>query len=112
MESLLGMVLNAQLNVLSIVVSIAFALLLAVMFTHRDRLNCIDLITSPDGRLSRTAIGQVAGTLVAIWTPVYLSVKDNVDSVTLGICLAYLGGVEAYAKYLRWKADSMRGEKP
>jgi len=109
MESLVRMILDAQLNALSVVVSVAFCLLLFVMFAHRDKLDCIDLITSPDGRLSRTAIGQVAGTLVAIWTPVYLSVKGNVDSVTLGICLAYLGGVEAYAKYLRWKSDQMKG---
>lgn len=101
----MSLVANTQLNALSVVITIAFCLLLFVMWTHRGRIDCVDLITSPDGRLSRTAIGQVAGTLVAIWTPVYLSVTEKLDPMMLGICLAYLGGVEAYAKYLRWKSD-------
>lgn len=110
MEALFRLILDTQLNALSVVVTIAFCLLLFVMWTHRDRLDCVDLITSPDGRLSRTAIGQVSGTLVAIWTPVYMSAKGTLDPVVLGLCLAYLGGVEAYAKYLRWKSD--QGKAP
>ena len=92
-----------QPNLLSVVVGGVFGLLLAIMWSRRGQIDCLDLITSPDGRLSRTAIGQTFGILVAIWAPVYTTISGKLEPEVLAIALAYLGLVEGYAKYLRAK---------
>src|SRR5690348_1742835 len=92
-----------QPNLLSVVVGGVFGLLLAIMWSRRGQIDCLDLITSPDGRLSRTAIGQTFGILVAIWAPVYTTMQGKLEPEILGISLAFLGLVEGYAKYLRAK---------
>ncbi len=97
-----------QINLLSMVVFAVFMLVFFVMFIHRGQISCLDLFTSPDGRLSRTAIGQTLGVVVAVWAPVYTTIDGKLDATVMGISLAYLGGVEAYAKYLRWKGDMMK----
>lgn len=99
-----------QVNMLSMVVMAVFLLVFFVLFVHRGKVNCLDLLTSPDGRLSRTAIGQTLGVVVAVWAPVYTTIDGKLDATVMGISLAYLGGVEAYAKYLRWKSDMINKE--
>lgn len=89
-----------------------FTVLLVMLFVERKTLKCSDLITSPDGRLSRTAIGQACGIVIATWAPAYTTVQGHLDAMVLTICLTYLGGVEGYAKYLRWKdAQNQRAAK-
>lgn len=105
MDRIADAIFGWQLNALSVVVTAAFMMLFFMMWTRRGSIDCLDLITSPDGRISRTAIGQLSGILVAIWSPVYMSVNGNLDSTVLAVCLAYLGLVEGYAKYLRFKQD-------
>lgn len=94
-------------NLLSTVVGIAFTLLVIMLYARRGELDCIDLITArgKDGvnRLSRTAIGQFMGIIVAVWAPVYTTLDGKLDGAVLMGSLAYLGGVEAYSTYLRWK---------
>lgn len=106
---LIGHLFGLQINMMAFVVTSAFVLLLIAIFSKRGTLHCTDLITSPDGRLSRTAIGQTLGILVAVWAPAYTTVQDKLDPMVLGISLGYLGLVEGYAKYLRWKADQGKG---
>ena len=102
MQEILG---STQVNLLTVIVGGMFGLLLAILWSRRGTLDCVDLITSPDGRLSRTAIGQTLGIIVAIWAPVYTTVVGKIEAEVLAISLAYLGLVEGYAKYLRAKAD-------
>jgi hypothetical protein len=111
-NTLLSALGGLQVNMLSIVVFGVFVLVFFVMFAHKDRVSCLDLFTSPDGRLSRTAIGQTLGVVVAVWAPVYTTIDGKLDATVMGISLAYLGGVEAYAKYLRWKSDLMKKDHP
>lgn len=94
-----------QVNVMSVVIITAFAALMTAIFVRRSTLHCTDLITSPDGRLSRTAIGQTFGIIVAVWAPVITTLQGKLDSTVLMVCLAYLALVEGYSKYLRWKSD-------
>lgn len=105
----IGQLFGLQVNLMAFVVALAFVLLLVAIFSKRGTLHCTDLITSPDGRLSRTAIGQTLGILVAVWAPAYSTVQDKLDPVVLGISLSYLGLVEGYAKYLRWKSEQTKG---
>lgn len=105
MDRIAAAIFDFQLNALSVVVTVVFMMLFFMMWSRRGSIDCIDLITSPDGRISRTAIGQLCGIIVAIWSPVYMSVTGNLDSTVLAVCLAYLGLVEGYAKYLRFKQD-------
>lgn len=108
-EHVIGQLFGLQINLMASVVGLSFVLLLVAIFSKRGTIHCTDLITSPDGRLSRTAIGQTLGILVAVWAPVYTTVQEKLDPVVLGISLSYLGLVEGYAKYLRWKADQAKG---
>lgn len=94
-----------QPNLMSFIVGGVFVLLFAMLWSNRNHLDCTDLITSKDGRLSRTAIGQTFGIIVAIWAPVYTTMEGKLEAEVLMISLAYLGLVEGYSKYLRWKSD-------
>jgi hypothetical protein len=102
---MIDVIFGQQLNLMTLVIAGLFGLLLAVMWTRRGSLDCVDIITSPDGRLSRTAIGQTFGIVVAIWSPVYTTLDGKLQAEVLAISLAYLGFVEGYAKYLRFKQD-------
>lgn len=93
------------------VMAAVFAGLAIIVLIQRRRLSCADLITSPDGRLSRTAIGQTCGIVVATWAPAYTAIEGKLDSTVLLVCLGYLGGVEGYAKYLRWKDAQNRADR-
>lgn len=90
-------------NILLIVLGVCTILIFALMFFRRDKLNCADLVTGPDGKLSVEAIGQLCGLMVAVWTPVYMAVKEHLDPVVLGVCLGYLGSVHAFTKYMQMK---------
>jgi len=96
-----------QSNLAVLVVLVCTLLLFLLMYRRRndDKADCMDLVTAPNGKYSRVAIGQCFGIVVAVWAPVYTTMQDKLDSTVLAISLAYLGGVEAYAKYLRFKAS-------
>ena len=94
---------------LAVIVLLCGTLMLFLLMYSRSKdatsvADCMDLVTAPNGKYSRVAIGQCFGILVAVWAPVYTTVQDKLDPTVLAISLAYLGGVEAYAKYLRFKA--------
>lgn len=110
MEILAKWFVTGQLNVLSVVITLFFVALFSMLWSQRGKLRCTDLITGRDGMLSRTAIGQTCGILIAVWTPVYsVTYKGTVEADVLALCLTYLAVVEGYAKYLRWKADLVKG---
>lgn len=98
-----------EVNLLALVAGIGFALLFAALWRRRRSIDCMDLITSPDGKLSRTAIGQSFGILVAVWAPIYTTLQGKLDGTVFATSLAYLGLVEGYAKYLRYKNDQAKG---
>lgn len=100
---------HMQVNLLTVIVAGVFGLLLAALWSRRGQVDCIDLITSPDGRLSRTAIGQSFGILVAIWAPVWTTLDGKLQPEVLFISLSYLGLVEGYAKWLRARYGSANG---
>jgi hypothetical protein len=111
LDSIVNFFLSHQINLMTFVIFTGFVLLLIAVWSKREHLHCTDLITSPDGRLSRTAIGQTLGILVAVWAPAYTTLKDKLDVAVLTVSLGYLGSIEAYAKFLRWKADQNK-DKP
>lgn len=77
---------------------------LAYHIKEDNRANPLDLVTSPiDGRLSAAKIGQVVGLVAATWVVVTLAIKDTLSAEVFGLYLAYIGGVDAYGKYLRMK---------
>jgi hypothetical protein len=92
-----------QENILAIVLALSFIMLFVLMWTRRKTLDCTDLITSPNGRMSRSAIGQCGGIVVAIWAPVFTTLQGQLDSTVLGVCLTYLGGVGMFTTYMRAK---------
>jgi hypothetical protein len=101
-----------QPNLMSFIVGGVFVLLFVMLWSNRHSLDCTDLITNKDGKLSRTAIGQTFGIIVAIWAPVYTTMEGKLEAEVLAISLAYLGLVEGYSKYLRWKSDQGQRQDP
>lgn len=98
--------LSMQINLMMLVVGFATMLTMWALWRARERVDCMDLFTSPSGRLSRTAMGQTGGIIVAIWAPVFTTLQDKLDPTVLAVSLAYLGTVEGYAKYLRFKSEN------
>ena len=94
-----------QENILVLVMMIAFIMLFALMWTRRKTLDCTDLITAPNGRMSRSAIGQCGGIVVAIWAPVFTTYQGQLDSGVLAVSLTYLGGVGMFTTYMRSKGS-------
>lgn len=48
------------------------------------------------------SLGMMAGIIVCLYTPMWVIYKTNdVNPWILGVCLAYLGGVKAFAAWLR-----------
>ena len=84
-------------------------LLFIMIWSNRKVLDCTDLIcaydTSGEKRLSATRIGQCMGIVVAVWAPVYTTFMGKLDAEILLTSLAYLGAVEGFSKYLKWKTD-------
>lgn len=100
-------ILGLQVNLLGLMLVGAFALLLTALFAKRRSLHCTDLITSREGKLDLHKIGQLFGILIAVWAPVYTTIDGKLDPTVFGIALFYLASIEAFAKWMRIKADSM-----
>lgn len=83
-----------------------------VFWVERDNpiRKCLDLITAPNGKYSRTAIGQCFGILLAIFAPIYTTLQDKLDPVIYAASLLYLGGVEMYTIYMRQRQKQMDGQ--
>ena len=103
-----------QENIMVMVMLIAFIGLFSLMWARRKTLDCTDLITAPNGRMSRTAIGQCGGIVVAIWAPVFTTYQGHLDSGVLAVSLTYLGAVGAFTTYMRSRGDTPQEpqEKP
>lgn len=108
--NMLGALLNAQ-NMLTVVIAIGFLLLTGAMYigAKRNSVNCMDLITNRDGKLDVASIGQVFGVLLAIWAPVYTSLKGSLDLAVFTIALTYLGAVKGFSIAMKVKQDGQQG---
>ena len=93
-------------NVMVAALATMFTLLALGLFAKRKSIDCMDLFTDRGGKLSRTAVGQVMGVIIAAWAPVYTTLHGKLEVEVLMVSLAYLGLVEGYAKWLRYKADT------
>lgn len=98
---------DVQINLLTIVLSIAFSLLFILIWVgaKRKTIDCMDLITSKDGRLDINSIGQCLGVIIATWAPSYTVYIGKLDPIIFTISLTYLAGIKAFASYMRHKDD-------
>jgi hypothetical protein len=103
-----------QENIVLIVASIGFIGLAFVFYTgrHDDTRRCVDLITAPNGKYSRTAIGQCFGILLAIFSPIYTTLQGKLEIGVFAASLVYLGGVEMYSIWMRQKQSSVDANLP
>ena len=83
---------------------VLLALLTAFRWQKSNKVDFSDLITYPgNNAVSLTKVIQLLGGIVSSWVVIKLAILGNVDSAIFGLYLAYVGGVEAYSKYLRVK---------
>lgn len=96
-----------QENIVALVAISAFIGLGVLFWTERgnDNRKCLDLVTAPNGKYSRDAIGQCFGILVAVWAPIFTTLQGKLEVAVLVASLAYLGACEAYGKYMRFKSE-------
>lgn len=91
------------------VVVFAYALLAIwvafILVKNRGRIDCADLVTNRQGKLSRVALAQLSGVVVASWIPIHMASAQNekLDYAVLAVCLAYLAAVEGFSKWLAHK---------
>jgi len=83
---------------------VLLALLTAFRWQKSNKVDFSDLITYPgNNAVSLTKVIQLLGGIVSSWVVIKLAILGNMDSAIFGLYLAYVGGVEAYSKYLRTK---------
>lgn len=89
--------------------AVAFALLVfGVLFLfwriqRTQKLDFADLITKDGKSVSLTKVLQLIGGLTATWIMIKLTLTGGITEAILGVYLAYVGGVEAYSKFVSAK---------
>lgn len=81
-----------------------------VLFTHRKTVKCVDLITNRQDKVSRVALAQLSGIIIASWIPIHMAVTDRLDAAVFGVCLGYLAVVEGFNKWIAHKETSQPKE--
>ena len=89
-----------------------FAWLVFILWTKRGVLHCEDLITNRQGKVSRVAIAQISGVLIATWVPIHMAINGATDSTILGVCLTYLAAIEGFSKWLAHKEETAKSNPP
>lgn len=94
-----------QENIVALAVFGAIGSMFILFWTERnnEQRKCLDLVTAPNGKYSRTAIGQCFGILLAIFAPLYTTLQGELDATIFAASLLYLGGVEMYSIWMRQK---------
>lgn len=82
-----------------------FAWLVFILWKKRNVLHCEDLITNRQGKVSRVALAQLSGVLIASWVPIHMAINASTDATILGVCLAYLAAIETFSKWIAHKED-------
>ena len=82
-----------------------FAWIIFILWRKRGTLHCEDLITNRQGKVSRVALAQLSGVLVASWIPIHLAINGKTEADTIAVCLAYLALVEGFSKWLAHKEE-------
>lgn len=98
------------LNVVLVAYVILFLWFIGILWKNRRTINCADLVTNRHGKLSRVALAQLSGVIVASWLPIHMAITDKIDSMVLLACLSYLGAVEGYSKWLAHKEGQSKKE--
>lgn len=103
--------ISASMTVLLVVLMALLATLLWKT-TGRDKpLDWADLVTDVSKEtgaqyLSLNKVGLLTGILVGSWCVVTIAYRDKLSWEILVAYFAFVGTVEGYAKYLRWKAGN------
>jgi hypothetical protein len=82
-----------------------FSWLVFILWRKRGVLHCEDLITNRNGKVSRVALAQLSGVLIASWIPIHMAINASTDATILGVCLAYLAAIEGFSKWLAHKEE-------
>lgn len=82
-----------------------FAWIVFILWRKRNVLHCEDLITNRHGKVSRVAIAQLSGVLIASWVPIHLAINGATSEGVLAVCLAYLAAIEGFSKWLAHKEE-------
>ena len=96
--------------VMMVVYCMFFAWYAFVLFSNRKTIHCVDLITDRSGKVSRTALLNLSGLIVASWTPIHMAITGKIDPTVFGPCLTYLAGVELFSKWLAHKEGATKPE--
>lgn len=86
--------------------------LIRVVNNPSNELDWSDLVSSTRGGKQYAdwnKIGRGLGVVLCTWLPIVYAYSPKMDAgglaMVLGTALAYLGAVDGYSKYLRWKGD-------
>lgn len=74
-----------------------------VLWSNRKTIKCVDLITNRQDKVSRVALAQLSGIIIASWIPIHMAVTDRLDAAVFGVCLSYLAIVEGFNKWIAHK---------
>jgi len=74
-----------------------------VLFRNRKTVHCVDLVTNRQDKVSRVALAQLSGIIIASWIPIHMAITDKLDAAVFGICLSYLAVIEGFNKWLAHK---------
>ena len=75
-------------------------------------MHCGDLVTNRQDKVSRVALAQLSGIIIASWLPIHIAVTDRLDVGILGVCLGYLAVVEGFNKYFAHKETTKTNGEP
>ena len=79
-----------------------------VLFANRKIVHCVDLVTNRQGIVSRVALAQLSGIIIASWVPIHIAITDRLDVGILGVCLSYLAIVEGFNKWFAHKEGASK----
>ena len=89
-----------------------FSWLVFILWRKRGVLHCEDLITNRHGKVSRVALAQLSGVLIASWVPIHMAINAATSEGVLAVCLAYLAAIEGFSKWLAHKEEVAKSSPP
>jgi len=104
-DALIISVAGHQINLVSVsIILIMFGVLfLFWRIQTTKKLDFADLITKDGKAVSLTKVLQLIGGLTATWIMIKLTMTGELNETLLGVYLAYVGGIEAYSKFVAAK---------
>jgi hypothetical protein len=83
-----------------------------VLFWNRKTIHCVDLLTNRQDKISRVALAQLSGIIIASWLPIHMAVTGDLNATVVFACLSYLAAIEAYNKWLAHKEGAGKNAQP